>query len=91
MPATCEYCETTMRQGGGCVPHSYSASSDGSGAVAALPYDGEWTGPICHDCGAAKGNLHHPGCDVERCPVCGLQAIGCDHTEYICFPMEVTA
>lgn len=43
----------------------------------------------CHDCGIVNGvNLHHPGCDVEECPKCGGQVIGCecgfdeDHTEY---------
>lgn len=32
----------------------------------------------CHDCGAKKGKYHHPGCDVEECPSCGRQLIGCD-------------
>jgi hypothetical protein len=32
----------------------------------------------CHDCGAVKGEFHVPGCDVERCPACGEQAITCD-------------
>ena len=32
----------------------------------------------CHDCAAVKGEYHGPGCDVERCPLCGRQAMGCD-------------
>ena len=32
----------------------------------------------CHDCAVIKGQLHVPGCDVERCPVCEGQAMGCD-------------
>jgi hypothetical protein len=33
----------------------------------------------CHDCAVVKGQYHVPFlCDVERCPGCGEQAIGCD-------------
>ena len=31
----------------------------------------------CHDCAITAGRLHVPGCDMERCPACGRQAISC--------------
>ena len=32
----------------------------------------------CHDCGVAYGDLHTFGCDMEECPFCLQQLIGCD-------------
>jgi TIR domain-containing protein len=37
----------------------------------------KWPGEMCHDCSALPGEYHVPGCDVEECPVCGSQALGC--------------
>ena len=37
-------------------------------------------GIACHDCAVVPGEYHVPGCDVERCPACRLQAIACPCT-----------
>jgi TIR domain-containing protein len=34
-------------------------------------------GRVCHDCSAIPGEYHVPSCDMERCPSCGGQMIGC--------------
>lgn len=33
---------------------------------------------ICGDCHVHEGQLHQYGCDLEICPACGGQFLGCD-------------
>ena len=35
-------------------------------------------------CGAVPGALHESGCDMERCVLCGMQAICCDCIYELC-------
>lgn len=39
---------------------------------------GHQPGERCPDCGVQSGQFHHPGCDVEQCPVCREQIIDCE-------------
>jgi ribosomal protein L7/L12 len=48
-----------------------------------IPYGSVQEGALaapkcCHDCYVNHGEFHVFGCDVERCPKCGGQQIGCD-------------
>jgi hypothetical protein len=51
------------------APVKYGDESDDWGAS---------SGQRCHDCDCLPGHHHHVGCDVERCPRCDGQVIGCD-------------
>ena len=83
MAATCEVCQREMLEGGGCVTAAikiegqfyerlrYDSETERACFTevgvsrAVTPMKGD---ACCHDCGAAIGALHHPGCDLERCP-----------------------
>lgn len=75
-----------MRPGEGCTFTHVARASDVAEPIKRI-FVGEgddWGGPICPDCNAGQGKPHHAGCDVERCPNCGGQMIGClgdDYTE----------
>jgi hypothetical protein len=66
-----------MNPGVGCVP-THVAKREGGPYTERVKVGGpgDWGGP-CHDCNAGDGQVHHDGCDAERCPGCGGQMIGC--------------
>ena len=75
----CRYCGLEMTAADGCTGESI--------VISAVPYEpvryGREPGcrkrptTRCGDCGALPGNVHHHGCDMERCPKCGRQSISC--------------
>jgi hypothetical protein len=80
MGATCEYCKGDMLKVKGCVFTHFEIK--GEKVKRDVTDFGEiMPGRRCHDCGAINGQPHHFGCDTERCPVCGGQAIGCECLE----------
>jgi hypothetical protein len=72
--AVCPFCEQAMDPGVSCTTVRYDGED-----LDRIRYEPDHDGP-CHDCNAPVGGLHHPGCDMERCPACGGQAIACECT-----------
>jgi len=74
--AKCTLCEQDMLEVDSCIniPILYS---DKTKFNRSTQHFNEASGR-CHDCNIKHGGFHHPGCDVERCPKCGLQLISCD-------------
>jgi len=73
--AICPDCEQEMQQTDSCTYNAISIN--GMEYVRSMAHFEEPTGR-CHDCNIKHGGIHHFGCDVERCPKCGLQLIGCE-------------
>lgn len=42
----------------------------------------------CHDCDTTNGELHELGCDMEICPLCLQQLIGCDCCYEMFYPLD---
>lgn len=75
--AVCRYCCREMTSARGCVKAPLHLDSE---PVGRMPFGSERGFDRlgrCGDCGVALGSLHHPGCDVERCPRCRQQLISC--------------
>ena len=65
--------QTFKPANGGAFPHYIQMRKVWDECIA----DGYQESP-CHDCNTPLGGYHHPGCDNERCPICGGQLISCD-------------
>lgn len=91
--AICQNCKQEMRKASKCTKPLLVVKYR-AGSVFVFKRDTEYydANKRCHDCGIAnrRGNVHHLGCDVERCPNCGLQLISCsclDDAEY--YPADI--
>ena len=75
--AKCDYCNLEMRPGTGCTFTHVDFNGKDVARIRMDEIDSDGEARNCHDCNAGPGQLHHPGCDWERCPVCGGQIISC--------------
>ena len=82
MGAKCELCGRDMLDSTGCAVSTVHIAEK---VYKRIPVGGHGdflesasAKARCGDCGALMGHYHHWGCDCERCPVCGMQLIGCD-------------
>ena len=84
--ALCKDCKRGMKESDGCrlfgIPMKDGTTGDPIKHGEEKRADWGRDGHRCHDCGAKVGHYHHPGCDVEECPGCGGQLIGCECVLY---------
>ena len=73
--AVCGWCAQEMTTAGSCIVDAFHV--DGR-PVVMIAYGAEPDrGAILLRCGVARGGHHHPGCDVQRCPLCRGQLMTC--------------
>lgn len=70
----CRDCEQEMTTAEGCTADAVRLRGE---IFPRSRYTYARPGRRCGDCGARRGRFHHLGCDVERCPKCHQQLIGC--------------
>ena len=78
--AACLWCNGEMTNATTCSVDAFHC--DGR-RYRMIPFGAEpgWakTGRRCGDCGVERGGWHHPGCDIQPCPVCRGQLLSCGY------------
>jgi hypothetical protein len=76
--AVCSWCHGEMETAISCVVDAFHRNGR---RFDMSPFGGEpgrrASGDRCGDCGVIRGGWHHPGCDLQGCPVCGGQLMSC--------------
>jgi hypothetical protein len=73
--AICEACGQRMVIGASCVDGTITVAGVAYRRVPASDFEAGRGG--CHDCGVGPRQFHHTGCDMESCPRCRGQLLGC--------------
>jgi hypothetical protein len=76
--AVCEWCHREMATAASCSADVFHRKGRRFDMIAFGDESSPRTSGVrCGDCGVLRGGWHHPGCDLQRCPVCGRQLISC--------------
>jgi len=68
-----EMCDSSTKT---CTPNKWVVFPDDT-RMSPVPYTPNDSQVRCHDCNIQEGGFHHVGCDMELCPRCGGQFLGC--------------